>query len=233
MTATAGFVRVLLGDYAAHIDPDQPMPRAVAVYDALPAHHRRTDEGALRALTIAMLERTGGLEVLVDAVNYVPPDEGGPPAGIIPGGASILTDPDRSPWPAWLAQAVGGNLPAAGITNPFDAAAPDAIRSAINGWRAGSTEALEAAARRTLTGTRTVRVRPNAGADPFVIVVSTAAVETPDEAALEAAVRAVIPAGHDLELDNAVGNWDGIEALAPTWDDVDALTSDELDELYI
>lgn len=234
MTLTADVTIALLGPYAAGtgLVAGQPTPRAVATYEALPAHYRRTDDGTLKALVVAMLELTGCLEALVDALNYVPPDEGGPPVGTVPGGRSILTDPDRPLWPVWLAQAVGVNLAGAGITNPFDGSAAEAIRAGVNGWRAGSTEALTAAAARTLTGARTVVIRQNPYGDPFVITVSTAAEETPDPDATEAAVRAVLPAGHDLELNNAVGNWNGIETLAPTWDDIDALTSDELEELY-
>lgn len=227
---TTALILLLLGPYAGDVEPGGPSPRAQAIYDELPGMYRAADDGTLLALTVAMFDIVGGIELLIRALNYVPIDEGGPGPDVVPGGRSILTDLDRPLWAPWLAQAVGVDLPAAGITG-FDGAA-EAIAAGINGWRAGSTEALATAARRTLTGARTVRVRAHADAGPWVITIGTAAGETPDEDALRAAVEAVLPAGHGVTFDNAVGTWDGIEALAPTNDDVDALTSDELEELY-
>jgi hypothetical protein len=229
-----GTVLALLGPYAPDdLTPGSPTPRAIAAYESLPAAHRAADDGTLLALVVAIADLTGGIELMVDALNYIAPDEGGPGPDVVPGGRSILTDLDRPLWVPWLAQAVGVDLAAAGITDVYGDDARDAVRAAVNGWRAGSRDAIASAARRTLTGARTVRVRSGVGVDPFVITVSTAAAETPDTAALRAAVEAVLPAGHALDLNNAVGSWAGIEELAPTWDDIEALTNDELDELYV
>lgn len=221
----------ILGDY---IDPAQVDRRIADTWDSLPGLYRRSDDGTLRALVDAIITLPAVLELFVDAINYVPPDEGGTDTG------SLLTDPDRTLWPAWLAQAVGVDLAAAGVLNPAALVAltgrgdavGDLIRTPVNGWRAGSAGALEAAGRRTLTGARTIRVRALHDEDPFVITVSTAAAETPDPDALRAALEAVLPAGHKLALDNNVGNWRGVEAPgswgalhdeAPTWADVEQL----------
>lgn len=225
-------VAALAGYLDDDIDPGHDLPAVARAWAQLPEVYRRADDGTLHALLAAMLETAAALELLVDAIDYRAPDEGGTDTG------SILTDPERTLWPEWLAQAVGVNLRRAGITDlaPFGPARQDiteAILGSINGRRAGSEGALAAAARRTLTGSRTVRVRALAGADPHIITVSTAADETPDPDALRAAVEAVLPAGHKLDLDNNVGNWRGIEAaqdgvtpledVAPTWADIQQL----------
>lgn len=232
MTDIAAILIIGLGPYAGDLEPGQPFPLTRRGYDALPELYRRADDGTLEDLVVAMLNPVGMIEVLVDAIDYRRADEGG--TDDLNGLTSFLTDPAWTLWPEWLAQAVGVNLRAAGITRiqPRDPDIAEAIATPVNGWRAGSAAALEVAARRHLTGNRTVRVRALMDPDPFVITVSTAAAETPDAALLRAAIEAVLPAGHVLELDNNVGNWAGIEALG-SWAAVAAAGPwADLEQLY-
>ncbi len=205
-------------------------PLVDRIYQALPAAYRRTDPDRVLARFIeSTTVAAGALELLLDAFDYVPPDEGGPAVD-----TSLLVDPAETAWPEWLAWLVGVDLIAAGIRPDFtgDTPARLLIAEGVNGHKAGSNAAIAAAARRTLDGTRTVIVRPGVDEDPHVITVSTAAAETPDPDALAAAVLAVLPAGHGLALDNNVGNWQGVEDLgtwgdleadAPTWGDLEGL----------
>ena len=206
-------------------------PLVDRLYAALPAAYRRTDPDRvlarfLEATTVA----AGAMELLADAIDYVPPDEGGPAVD-----TSLLVDPANTAWPEWLAWLVGVDLAAAGIRPGFtgDPEARELIAAGVNGHKAGSNAAIAAAARRTLDGTRTVIVRPGVDEDPHVITVSTAAAETPDPDALAAAVLAVLPAGHGLALDNNVGNWQGVEDLG-AWDDIEtgAATWADLEALF-
>lgn len=230
MTIDAAALLAALGDYA---EPGDRPASTRAWSDLVPPGYRRGDTGALEALVGSLFAGLDLLELYVDAVNYVAADEGGPALGTIPGGASILTDPARTPWPEWLAQAVGVDLVRAGILDPTTDLARESIATPVNGWLAGSAEAFTVTAQRSLTGTRTVNVRAGLDPDPWIITVSTVAAETPDAAQLEADLRAILPAGHDLALDNAVGSWTGIETSAATWTAIEALTTfDALEALY-
>ncbi len=205
-----------LGDGPA---PATNPPLVDRIYQALPAAYRRTDPDRVLARFIeSTTVVAGALELLLDAIDYVPPDEGGPAVD-----TSLLVDPAETPWPEWLAWLVGVDLEAAGILPGFEdyATTRELIAAGVNGYKAGRNAAIAAAARRTLDGTRGVIVRPGVDEDPHVITVSTAAAETPDPDALAAAVLAVLPAGHGLALDNNLGNWQGVED-AGTWDDLEA-----------
>lgn len=218
-------------DTAARYYGDGGAPIVDRLYEALPSAMRRADTaGVLRRYLDALGPVLGGLELLLDAVDYLPPDEGGPD-----GDTSLLVDPSETAWPSWLAWLLGVDLARAGIA-PGDEGQPDArelIGAAVNGYRAGSAGALEAAARRFLTGTRTVIVRPGVDPDPHVITLSVVAAEVTNDDALEAAVVRVLPAGHGLSINNDVGNWAGIEAAGP-WGDLEdtAPTWGDLEDLF-
>lgn len=211
--------------------PEQRAPLTLRLYEGLPPMYRRADvDGTLFTYLSAIGDLAGALELLGDAVAYVPPDTPGAPAV----DTSLLVDPAETGWTTWLAWMVGVDLAEAGIPagQELTAEARALIAGGVNGYKAGSNEAIATAARQALTGTRTVMVRPGVDADPHVITVSTVAAETPDTDALTAAIVPVLPAGHGLALDNNVGNWQGVEAenpwddletAAPTWDDIEAL----------
>jgi hypothetical protein len=107
-----------------------------------------------------------------------------------PGWSSVV-DIDRAPTDAlaWLGQLVGVS-PDASLD---DTAQRERIRD-VSGFRRGSRAAMEAAARRYLTGTRTVNIRER-DSSAYHLTVTTYAGETPDEDKTEAAIRAQKPAG--------------------------------------
>lgn len=110
---------------------------------------------------------------------------------IVERGWSSLFDVDRSPaWALpWLAQLVGANL----IRGLDEDGMRLAIRS-INVAKRGTPEAFRAAARQLLTGSRSIKVDERFEGDPYAVRVRTFAAETPDPAAVEAAIRAEKPA---------------------------------------
>lgn len=152
---------------------------------------------------------------------------------------STLGDPMTADaaWLPWLAQLVGAVLdPAAN-----EAEKRDTIRYATSGWRAGTRGAIADAARSALTGSRYARVVPHTkpseagGLEPgtiWDITIVTRIGETPDpEAVLGAVLRTgVKPAG--VRLHHAVyeATWDQIEAVFPTWLELEAATFDEQSE---
>lgn len=178
------------------------------VYAGLPEVYRDADPATgyqlLRYLSL-LGDQLGDVEVLLD--RFTDRGELVDPA---------LADPR---WLEWLAQLVG--VRAAGATT---AEARDLITGAATGWRAGTPESIRAAARGALTGSRYVDVRPDGA---HRIRVQTVATETPDPAAVTAAVEraGVRPAGHTLAHTFYAASWDVLEARYPTWADVDLVAS--------
>lgn len=152
---------------------------------------------------------------------------------------STLGDPltAEAQWLPWLAQLVGAVLdPAAS-----EAEKRDTIRYATSGWRAGTRGAIADAAKSALTGSRYARVVPHTkpseagGLEPgsiWDITIVTRIGETPDpEAVLGAVLRTgVKPAG--VRLHHAVyeATWDQVEAVFPTWLELESATWDEQSE---
>jgi hypothetical protein len=106
-------------------------------------------------------------------------------------GYSILIDITRTPDEAlpWLAQFVGAKL-TVGLS-------PDQQRQQIIGlgnWKRGTVAALQAAPLQYLTGTQTVVVHER-DTSPYHFLVYTLASETPNSAAVLAALLANKPAG--------------------------------------
>jgi hypothetical protein len=143
----------------------------------------------------------GALATALERVGQIYDPEDGPPG-------SPLVDVDRCPdWALpWLAQLVGVTIPA-GVTDP------ELVRAAIRdvaGWHRGTPAALRGAASAYLTGTKTVYFRerdPTGGDPPYCLEVVTRAGETPDPAAVEAALRRQKPAGILLTY-RTVDGWD-------------------------
>lgn len=128
-----------------------------------------------------------------------------------PGGWVDVLDPSQVPdgWLPWLAQFAGVRLgdvvgEAAQRQRIFDAP----------GQRRGTVAAVRAAARRHLTGSRSVtiteRTTDTGTADPYHVVVTTFLAETPDAAAVEAELEAAKPAG-------LIFHYDVVSAI--TWQD--------------
>ena len=153
-------------------------------------------------------------EALKRVAEIYDPEDG------LPG--SPLLDVDRCPdWALpWLAQLVG-------VTIPPDMS-PELARAGIRdvaGWKRGTPNALRAAAGAYLTGDKTVffRERDPTGADPpYTLEVVTLDDETPDPAAVEAALRRQKPAGIVLFY-RVVTGWDYQELAAAGPDPYSAL----------
>lgn len=96
---------------------------------------------------------------------------------------------DGSHTPRWTAQFLGVQVPG----DATDAVARDLIATRPS-FRRGTVDALKAAAATLLTGTRHVTVRERDGS-PYRVTVITYTTETPNAAAVNAALQAAKPAG--------------------------------------
>ncbi|KWW97390.1 hypothetical protein LI90_4362 (plasmid) [Carbonactinospora thermoautotrophica] len=144
--------------------------------------------------------------------------------------AGELSDPQRADpaWLPWLGQLVGVRMPPATTVQAWR----DAIEDGASGWRSGTREAIAAAARTVLTGTRYVDVRPHegktTGGNPWVIAIVVRADEAP--APLSKVADAVVsagakPAGFALAVTTFVPTWDAVDTAYPTWQAIDALAT--------
>lgn len=106
-------------------------------------------------------------------------------------GWSVLIDLDRAPDKVlpWLAQFIGVSLPP-GLTATQQR---QQIRD-TDGWNRGTVAAIVGAAAPYLTGTKSVILRERFG-DPYIFEVITRTSETPNSAAVLAALTAQKPAG--------------------------------------
>jgi hypothetical protein len=175
----------------------------------------------LRYLSL-MGDVLGGLEVLLDRLD----DTEEHPSDLL-----SATGADAG-WLRWLGQLVGVAMPP-GLS---EEAQREAVATASAGWRAGTSVALEAAARRALRGTRYVRVeRHVTPAGPGSVWDVTLRVRTSEAESLDAVARAVVdlgakPAGVRLWVHPFSTPWAVLEAGLPTWADWDGLTWQEIEE---
>jgi hypothetical protein len=116
-------------------------------------------------------------------------------------GWSALLDPDTCPPGGlpFLGQMVGVQVPP-GAT----ATTARALVKAHGGWGRGTPAAIIGAAQLTLTGGKHVTLTERDGS-PYRVKVTTYTAETPDTAALEAAVDAALPAGLVATFDLLTG----------------------------
>lgn len=124
-------------------------------------------------------------------------------------GWSLLMDVDRCPpWAlGWLAQFAGVTLlSAASYDNPdlWAADMRERIKASDGRWR-GGPDAIVAAARRRLTGSRWVLLNERVGDDPYTIGVLTLLSETPDPTATLADIMEQKPAGDILVYEAVAG----------------------------
>lgn len=142
-------------------------------------------------------------------------------------GWSVLLDVDRAPANTlpYLAQFVGVRLPG-GLT---EAQQRQRIKE-TDGWRRGSPGAIKGAARQHLTGTQTVRLRERLDDHAYRFRVRTYEVETPDQQAVEEALRAQKPAGLTFVYEVVSGwTWEEAAAAHTDWAEV-AATYDDWDD---
>lgn len=155
--------------------------------------------------------------VLDDIATIVNPADGSAPW-------SLVYDLDNAPveWLPWLGQWVGVRIP----TGLDEASMRLRVRE-TDGFKRGSVGAIMGAARQRLIGDRKVVLRERYDpSDPLVdspyhLTVFTFTDETPDSAAVEAALVAQKPAGIILHYEVRDGqDWQTLSAGGTTWADV-------------
>lgn len=213
---------------------------AARIFDRLPQAYRVADAHGgypLRLYIEAVTARLGDVQVVIDRITGQRPV--GPaspePWSLHPDMVedyranrvmriSELGDPltADAAWLPWLVQLVGGTLdPAASVAEQRDT-----VRYATSGWKAGTRDSIQNAARSALIGSQYAKVIPHQLADGnpgqwYDVVVVTRSSETPDVSAVLGAVlrKGVKPAGVVLRHRPVGTTWNQIEALRPTWDD--------------
>lgn len=189
------------------------------LYDRLPEVYRANDTtGVLRKFLDLLGTQANDAEVLYDRIDFVPVSEGG-----VAGDSSELVDATKADvaWLPWLAQMLGVRDDAS-LT---EAERRDAITYAISGWRVGTKQAVADAARTALTGTKYASVYDHTISSPgdggqWDVLIVTATSETPDVAAVLAAVLAkkAKPAGVVLRHRAYTATWAQMEATyGPAW----------------
>jgi P2-related tail formation protein len=229
--------------------PDEVAPISLATWARLPEAVREADEQIVDPIVgdhpflrflAAVADQLQPIVTLLERFTYTPPeDDGAYVITRLPDGTrrvdstdtSDLVDPATADlaWLPWLAQLVGVDLDPALVGQ----AARDAVRGAVTGWLAGSTRAVEDAARSTLAGSRYVRVDDHATAagrdtgGEFDVLITTRRTETADVPAVLAAVHRAhaAPGGVILHHRAYSATWDQIEAAYPTNDALDAAGS--------
>jgi hypothetical protein len=159
-------------------------------------------------------------ETLLDRFLYTTPDVGG-----LAGDTSDLVDPATADaaWLPWLGQLVGARLD----TSLPVADQRTAIAGAITGLRAGSKAAIANAAKKNLTGTKTVSVVDHStdtgslgSGGQWDVLIVTVASETPMGTAqviADVIAAGQKPAGVQLWCKTFEASWSVIEAARPAW----------------
>ncbi len=181
------------------------------IWDYLPGYMKSSDDGTLRALVDAIALPVASQVQLLSDPAY---------------SADEYTAPfDRL---AWLAAMAGVDL----------STIPDSRKRAVLAdpdyrYR-GSETAIRKRVGETLTGAKQVQIVCPLSGDPDAILVRTYAVETPDPAATEAAIRAEVPAWMELTVYVAAAgiDYDTLGSRYATYDDMTATgkTYDELSQ---
>lgn len=198
--------------------PDEVTPTALAVWGRLPEHVRDADAGVRDPIVVdhpllrfiaAIADQLQPIVTLLERFTYTPPEDGGSYVitALAGGGRRVdstdtsdLVDPATADlaWLPWLGSLVGVQLDPK-LTGQ---AARDAVAGAVTGWLAGSTRAVEDAARTALIGAKYVRSYDHSISNPgdggeWDVLLITRVSDTPDVAAVIAAVHAAnaAPAG--------------------------------------
>lgn len=170
----------------------------------------------------------GDVDTLITRFDYTPPEDG------TPSDTSDLVDPDTADeaWLPWLAQLVGVKL------NAYDTLATHRMRigSALSGIKAGTKTAVAEAAKRVLTGTKTVYVYDHsttagiAAGGQWDVLVLTVQGETISDPLVEIIKAGAKPAGIKLWHMYFGAQWGTLEVSRPTWTDWETVTWQQLEE---
>lgn len=226
------------------------------LYRRLPEFYRNLDaqnDWQFKKYIGSMSDELNDIDVLIARLEYIPPEDRpdyyasldqyntyerpsgleDPDLGFAPiGETSDLLDARTadSAWLPFLAQLIGADI--SDLTSDEDRR--DAILFNYLGFRAGSREALEDAAKRVLTGTKFVRVYPHrngAGGSIYSqgtqwdILLITRLEETPSFADIvnEILRKGAKPAGVVLYHIPYAVTWEVIETTFPTWANIEAV----------
>lgn len=202
-------------------------PTTEDIYARFPALYRDADEqqaagpSGFPLLRYVSLEgdQVGELEDLLDRIAYVRRADGGDA-----GDTSDLVDPSTADvaWLPWIGQHVGV------VVHPRlnEIEARDAVQFASAGWLSATKDAVGAAAKSELTGTRYVRVydhQTDVGAgDAFDLLVVTLTSETPSVAAVLDAIerKGAKPSGVRLYRREYEWTFNGLATSYATFDAV-------------
>ena len=229
------------------------------LYAKLPDIYRDTDERGgyqFKKYISSVVDKLGDIDLLIARLEYLSQIEleyqrryrqrnteyvhsgrvvGAPKLGQ----TSDLVDPRSADieWLPWLGQLVGVRITPA--MSPLEAR--DAIAYASTGYRAGSKDALEKAARAVLSGSRYCIALPHTKVEGGNIVPGTVwdltlltrAAESPSSYAILQTVNkpTVKPAGVMLYHRTYQASWDALEAALPFWTDWDTQTWAQIEQV--
>lgn len=197
------------------------------MWGRLPEYIRVADAGqgwTLKTWVSSVADELGTIVTLLDRIDYVAVSDDG-----APGDTSDLADPMTADvgWLPWLAQTVGMTVD----PHLSEVEQRSAIANASTGFRAGTKNAVEAAAATELTGSKHARVydhQTDSGPGTvWDVLIVTRPSETPAAADVLAAVtrKGAKPAGVTLWWKAYEASWDTLATFAPTWNDIEALGS--------
>lgn len=227
------------------------------VYDRLPDVYRETDVDqnyAFKKFISSVVDSLGDVDLLIERFRYRSQIElemrkryaqryttythadryvNAPALG----STSDIVDPmsaDRS-WLPWLGQLVGVRI----NPNDLEFDQRDSIYYASSGYRAGSKDALEKAARSVLTGSRYAVALPHTkvvngqliAGTVWDLTILTRADESPSSFVVLGAVNkdTLKPAGVQLYHRTYTASWDALEAALPFWVDWNTSTWSDIE----
>lgn len=204
------------------------------LYQRLPEVVRRADSTTgwqLKKYISGMSDQQGEVDTLVDRFDHYTRHP-----------TSDLVDPETADaaWLRWIGQLVGINTD---LYSTVDAQR-QALLTAAGGFRAGSLAALVAAVQTQLTGSQYVRVYKNSDAsvggigtkDMWHVLIVTKSGETPVSSAVVIAnviAQNAKPAGVVLSMRQFEAQWDTIESTYTTWNAIEAVNWDTLENTGI
>jgi hypothetical protein len=165
------------------------------------------------ALGYPLLTYCGAIAAMFDQIEtYARDQDDGTP------GWALLFDPDLAPLETlpWLAQFVG-----AAIDGQMSEADQRATIKSLQAFQRGTPEALKAAIKRRLTGTKSIWITERDGGDAYALRIRTLTTETPDANLVARIINEQYkPAGVILNYGTTAVSYDLVRAAFLTYDAV-------------